>query len=269
MKDGLSMQVSEKSGTELLIDERRHYILSLLQQEGRVLIAALSEALGVSRITLRKDLDYLASRGLVRRTHGGALSREGTTLLNPTLDERQMQQSAEKARIARRAALMVHEGMCVILDAGSTMSAIARELRSFKQLTVISNSVDVASELSETAVEVILTGGTYSAKTRCLLGPLAVDSLNSFRADLMFLGAFSFDPKVGVLKPNQEEARVSRAMVQAASRVVVACDSTKFQQQSMALVIPPGKINAVITDAAIRTEDLRTLTAQEIEVFRV
>ena len=104
----------------MLIDERRNHMLALVQRDGRVLVSELSDALGISRITIRKDLDYLESKGLVQRTHGGALSPQGSMLLDPSLQEKEQKQLKEKQRIAKTAASLVEEGQCVLLDSGTT-----------------------------------------------------------------------------------------------------------------------------------------------------
>lgn len=261
-------EVPTRAGNDMLIDERRQYILAKIQREGRVLISELSESLGISRITIRKDLDYLASKGLALRSHGGALSARGGALLDPSLLEKEKKQSEEKERIARAAASLVTEGMCVLLDSGTTTTAVARELRRFSHLTVITNAVNIATELAGTDFEVILTGGTLRKSSFSLVGPLAEDVLRSVRADILFLGVDGFDTRTGVMTPNLLESRVNRAMVEAASRVVAVCDSTKFNRSSLALIAPSSAIHTVITDDRITAEDEQALAASGIEVIR-
>ena len=263
------MQAGTKNGSDMLIDERRQHILTLIQRDGRVLISQLSDALGISRITIRKDLDQLASKGLVRRTHGGALSAQGSSLLDPTLREKEQKQSREKERIARAAASLVSEGMCVLLDSGTTTTAIARHLRHFAHLTVITNAVNIATELAGTDFEVILTGGTLRKNSFSLVGPLAEDVLHGVHADILFLGVDGFDVKTGVMTPNLLESRVNRAMVNAATRVVAVCDSTKFTCCSLALIAPTAAIHMVITDNQLGDQDIDALTTAGVEVVRV
>jgi len=167
------MEPITRDGSNMLIDERRQHMLAKIQRDGRVLVSELSDALGISRITIRKDLDYLQSKGLVQRTHGGALSAQSSALLDPSLREKEQKQSKEKQRIAEAAALLVEEGLCVLLDSGTTTTAIARELRRFSRLTVITNAVNIATELAGTDFEVILTGGTLRKNSFSLVGPLA------------------------------------------------------------------------------------------------
>jgi DeoR family transcriptional regulator of aga operon len=263
------MEVNTRSGTDMLIDERRQHILALVQRDGRVLVSELSDALGISRITIRKDLDYLESKGLLQRTHGGALSTQNSTLLDPSLLEKEKKQFKEKQRIAKAAASLVEEGWCIVLDSGTTTTAIAHELHRFSRLTIITNAVNIATELAGTEFEVILVGGTLRKNSFSLVGPLAEEVLREIHADILFLGVDGFDVKTGPTTPNVLESRVNRAMVNAATRVVAVCDSTKFGRRSLAQIVPPSAIHTVITDNQIRDEDLEALTSAGIEVIRV
>jgi DeoR family transcriptional regulator of aga operon len=262
------MEEHEKHRSDMLIDERRQHLLAKVQKEGRVLVSELSDTLGISRITIRKDLDYLESKGLVQRSHGGALSlQQGSALFDPSLQVKEQMQLKEKLRIAQAAANLVEEGQCVLVDSGTTTTVIARELRRFAHLTVVTNAVNIAKELTGTEFEVILTGGTLRKNSFSLVGPLAEDVLNEIHADILFLGVDGFDVTVGLTTPNLLEARVNRAMVHAAKRVVVVCDSTKFKNRSLALIVPPNEIHTVITDDKIDKADLEKLTTSGIEVI--
>jgi len=254
---------------QLLIDERRQHILTLIQSEGRALVGELSRNLGISQITIRKDLEYLQSKGLVKRTHGGALRMQSSALFDPSLQEKQKQHSQEKQRIAVAAARMVEEGQCVLLDSGTTTAAIAHELRRFSQLTVITNAVNIAAELASTNLEVILIGGSLRKNSFSLVGPLAEDVLEEMHADILFLGVDGFDPEVGLTTPNFLESRVNRAMVKASRRVVAVCDSTKFNRRSLSRIVPPSAIHSVITDRNLAPGTAETLRAQNIEVILV
>src|ERR1700729_4352264 len=254
---------------QLLSEERRQHILSLIQSEGRALVGELSRTLGISQITIRKDLEYLQSRGLVQRTHGGALRVQSSALFDPSLQEKQKQHAQEKQRIAAAAVTMVEEGQCVMLDSGTTTSAIAHELRKFSQLTVITNAVNIAAELASTNLEVILVGGMLRKNSFSLVGPLAEDVLEEMHADILFLGVDGFDVEQGVTTPNVLESRVNRAMVKAARRVVAVCDSTKFNRRTLSRIVPPSAVHCVITDRNLPNETAEALRAQNIEVVLV
>lgn len=256
-------------GDQMLIDERRNHILSRLQSNGRVLVADLSRTLGISQITIRKDLDNLQAKGLIQRTHGGALPVQTGALTDPSLQEKQKQHSQEKQRIAAAAVRLVQEGQCVILDSGTTTTAVAQALKRFSQLTIITNAVNIAAELAGTNFEVIMTGGTLRKNSFSLVGPLAEDVLGEMHADILFLGVDGFDIEMGVTTPNLLESRVNRAMVKAARKIVAVCDSTKFARRSLSRIVAPSAIHHVITDKNIPASIVEALESLNIEVTLV
>nr|WP_179493322.1 transcriptional repressor AgaR [Granulicella arctica] len=253
----------------MLIGERRQHELSIIQRDGRVLVSELSESLGISSITIRKDLDYLNSKGLVTRTHGGALALQSTSMLDPSLKEKEQHQFKEKQLIAAAAIKLVKEGQCVLLDSGTTTTTIARALRKFSHLTIVTNGLNIAAELSDTDFDIILIGGALRRNSFSLVGPLAEDVLREVHADILFLGVDGFDIQIGLTTPNILEARANRAMVKASKRVVAVCDSTKFHRRSLALIVPPTAIHTVITDSQISDSDAEALKNIGIEVILV
>ena len=250
----------------MLIEERRQHILSLIQKQGRVLVDELSDNLDLSKITIRKDLDYLESKGLLIRTHGGALPVQAGALSDPTIQEKEELQHEEKVKIAKAAAAMVSEGQCIILDSGTTTTEIARSLSSLRHLTVITNALNIAVDLARSDFEIILIGGTLRRNSLSLVGPLAEDVLKEMHADIVFLGVDGFDTKVGLTTPNLLEARVNRAMVQAAEKVVAVCDSSKFNRKSLSLIVGASAIDHVITDSNLAPEEVKAIRDAGIEV---
>jgi DeoR family transcriptional regulator, aga operon transcriptional repressor len=256
----------KKIAAPMLIEERRQHILSLIQKNGRVLVDELSSNLGLSKITIRKDLDYLESKNLLMRTHGGALPVNEGALSDPPIQEKRNLHHEEKIRIAAAAAAMVSEGQCIILDSGSTTTEIARALASFKHLTVITNALNIAAELAQTSVEVIQIGGTIRKNSLSAVGPLAEDVLEEMHGDIVFLGVDGFDLQTGLTTPNVLEARVNRAMVKAAGKVVAVCDSSKFNHRSLALIVPTSNIHAIITDSGLPSGDARAIRDAGIDL---
>jgi DeoR family transcriptional regulator of aga operon len=253
----------------LLNEERRRAILDLLSRQGRVLVTELSRHFETSQVTIRKDLEVLHAHGMVHRTHGGALPSRDGALEDPTLREKEKLHRREKLRIADSAASMVKEGQVIILDSGTTTTAIARALRSFQNLTIITNAVNIAAELAGTAVEVILTGGTLRKNSFSLVGPIAEETLRRLNADLLFLGVDGFDVHYGLSTPNLPEAKVNRVMVEVAKRTVAVCDSSKFGRRSLSLIVPTSALQEVITDRGAPKSDLRVLKQARIEVTLV
>jgi DeoR family transcriptional regulator, aga operon transcriptional repressor len=253
----------------LLNEERRRAILEIVNRESRVLVLDLAKRFETSQVTIRKDLEALHAHGLIHRTHGGALPAREGALEDPTLREKEKLHHQEKLRIAEAAAAMVQEGQVLILDSGTTTTEIARALRNFRNLTIVTNAVNIAAELSGTPVEVILTGGTLRKNSFSLVGPIAEETLHRLHADVLFLGVDGFDVQYGLSTPNLLEAKVNRVMVEVAKRKVAVCDSSKFGRRSLSLIAPPAALDAVITDRAVPKSDLRALKKAGVEVTLV
>ncbi len=250
----------------MLNEERRRAILESVNRDGRALVGELARRFDTSEVTIRKDLEILHAHGLVHRTHGGALPSRETALADPTLREKERLHRKEKQRIAQAAAAMVNEGQVVVLDSGTTTTAIARALRRFHNLTVVTNSVNIAAELAGTELDVILTGGTLRKNSFSLVGPIAEDTLRRLNADILFLGVDGFDVHYGLSTPNLLEAKVNRVMVDISRTVVAVCDSSKFGRRSLSLIGPPGVVHRVITDRSSPKSEIKKLQKAGIEV---
>jgi DeoR family transcriptional regulator, aga operon transcriptional repressor len=255
--------------TPLLNEERRREILEMVQRDGRVLVKDLARHFHISQITIRKDLEFLDGQGAVQRTHGGALPVQAGALLDPTLREKEKLHRRQKALIAQAAAALVEEGQSVLLDSGTTTTAIARALKDMAQLTVITNAINIAAELAGTHIEVILTGGMLRENSFSLVGPLAEHTLRQLGADILFLGVDGFDTKAGLFTPNLLESQVNRAMVEIARRTIAVCDSSKFGRRSLCNIMPVNAIHEMITDKQIPKVDLATLKEAGVKVTLV
>jgi DeoR family transcriptional regulator, aga operon transcriptional repressor len=250
----------------VLNEERRRAILELVNRDGRVLVPELARRFDTSQVTIRKDLEVLHGLRRLHRTHGGALPAGDRALDDPSLREKEQLHREEKLRIAEAAAKMVSSGQVIILDSGTTTTAIARALRGFRELTIVTNAVNIAAELAGTSIEVILTGGTLRKNSFSLVGPMAEDALRHLSADLLFLGVDGFDVSYGLTTPNLLESKVNRVMVEVAKRNVAVCDSTKFGRRSLSLIVPTSAIHEVITDRKVALSDVRALKKAGIGV---
>lgn len=262
-------KVAPPAGNRLLNEERRRAIREIIERNGRVLVTEVARQFQTSEVTVRKDLDILQSQGLVHRTHGGALPAREGALEDPALREKEKLHRAEKLRIAESAAQLVKEEQVVILDSGTTTTGIARALRNFHNLTIITNAINIAAELSGTPVEVILTGGALRKNSFSLVGPIAEETLQRLNADILFLGVDGFDVYYGLSTPNLLEAKVNRVMIEIAKRAVAVCDSSKFGRRSLSLIAPTKALHEVITDRNIPKPDLRELRKMGMEVTLV
>jgi DeoR family transcriptional regulator of aga operon len=250
----------------MLSEERRREILELLRSDGRVLVSDLARRFRTSLITIRKDLESLHGKGELERTHGGALPIRTGAIQDQTLHEKERLHRNEKLRIAAAAARMIRPSQVIILDSGTTTTAIARGCRHVRNLTVITNATNIAAELADSNVEVVLTGGTLRKNSFSLVGPLAEESLRKLSADMLFLAVDGFHVTYGLTTPNQLEARVNRAMSDSARRTIVVSDSSKFGRRSLSLIMPVSSVHEAITDRGIPKPDLKALREAEVEV---
>ncbi len=247
-------------------EERLSWILDRISQSGKVRSTDLTNELGVSEDTIRRDLRELAAMRRVRRVHGGALPPSPVAL---NFSARAWQSVPEKKSIARAAAKLVRDGAVVFLDGGTTNVHVAESFRPDLRATVITNSIPVAMVLSDHAsMEVVLIGGKVLRSSRVTLGPEAVDAIRSFRADLFLLGTCSLDADAGITVPHLEEAPVKRAMIRAASRVVGLVTGEKLGTAMACVVGPITDLDAIITEH--ETDDVLLMPYRNagIEILR-
>ncbi len=257
------------SGERHLNEERRRIILQRVNRDGRVLVSQLARDLSISPVTVRNDLNALAKEGLVLRAHGGAVKAE-SALLDREVGEKARLHVEQKLAIAARAAAFVSAGQCVILDSGSTTTAVARAIKAVKNLTVITNALNIAIELVDSpGVEVILTGGVLRRNSLSTVGHLGEDVLTGLTADVFFLGVDGVDARFGYTTPNLLESRVNQQMIRIAKETIVVADSSKFGRRSLAVICPIDQARRIITDSRIDPQQVRDLEAQGIEVIVV
>ncbi|PKE32910.1 transcriptional regulator [Rahnella sp. AA] len=246
--------------------DRRNKIIGLVNENGSVLVSELSSSFGVSEVTIRSDLGLLEQKGALSRFHGGASKRAAQQKSLPdtqhgemVLEERYLQASDPKKRIAQAAAGMIKPGDTVIIDSGSTTMLLAEELVKSGDITVITNNLPAAFVLSENPdITLVVCGGTLRHKTRSLHGNITEYALQGIVANLMFVGADGLDAATGITTFN-EGYSISGIMAAAAQQVVVVTDSTKFGRRGYNLVLPMDKIDTIITDTDIRDEALQAL----------
>ncbi|RLX15405.1 DeoR/GlpR transcriptional regulator [Escherichia coli] len=253
--------------------ERRNKIIQLVNEQGTVLVQDLAGVFAASEATIRADLRFLEQKGVVTRFHGGAAKimsgNSETETQEVGFKERFQLASAPKNRIAQAAVKMIHEGMTVILDSGSTTMLIAEGLMTAKNITVITNSLPAAFVLSENKdITLVVCGGTVRHKTRSMHGSIAERSLQDINADLMFVGADGIDAVNGITTFN-EGYSVSGAMVTAANKVIAVLDSSKFNRRGFNQVLPIEKIDIIITDDAVSEVDKLALQKTRVKLITV
>lgn len=242
---------------------RRDRMFDLIRDRGFVRVVEISAMFGVSEVTVRADLDFLAQRGDVGRFHGGA------TLRPPRHQERPFEETEgsfanEKAVIAAAAAALVENGNSVILDVGTTTTAVARALvarADLRDVLVFTNALNIALDLEPFAdrFTLIVLGGTLRPLQHSLVDPFGGVILEKIYTDLLFLGCSGVDPKRGITNVNLSEAEVKRRMLRAARRRVVVADGSKIGVAELARLCDIDDVDLLITDESADPETLASL----------
>jgi DeoR family transcriptional regulator of aga operon len=236
----------------MFAEERLLRIVDLVNRRGKCTVAELTEALGVSPVTVRRDLERLEEKKLVMRTHGGAIAWKDNLWEGAherSFNEKKETFAEEKEKIAEAAAALVEEGESVMLTPGTTNTLLAAKLARRKGLTIVTNASNLAAILGQTDNEVILLGGTLRPKSFALVGPLAENALLNLRVDKLFLGVDGLDVVHGLTTPNLTEASVNRRMMAAAKQVIVVADHSKFRRVAFSHIAALEEVHAIVTDS--------------------
>jgi DeoR/GlpR family transcriptional regulator of sugar metabolism len=249
-------------------------ILRELRQSGSISVDALSQKLQVSVATVRRDLQDLEARGLLRRTHGGAVPIE-PLFYEPFRHDQSFQNQVErfaeeKRRIAGAAAALVAPGNTVAFTAGTTTTEVMRSLRGVSGISVITNTVNVAMELSARKdVDVFVTGGHLRGDWFSLVGPAAVASVRNVFIDVMFIGVNGIDAERGLTCANPDEAEINKAMVLQSKRKIAVTDHSKLGIVTKWLICACDAIDQLITDASATDEAIAPFIKRGVNVSRV
>jgi DeoR/GlpR family transcriptional regulator of sugar metabolism len=255
----------------MLAQQRQAEIVARVRSEGAVRVADLVAELGVSDMTIRRDLEVLAERGLLAKVHGGAtVARSGSTD-EPGFAAKADLQRPEKMAMATRAAAMVRPGSAIGISAGTTTAELARRLVNIPDLTVVTNSVRVADvfyRADRPDRTVVLTGGVRTPSD-ALVGPVAVAAIRTLHPDVLFLGVHGMSQRAGFTTPNLLESDTNRAFVASAERLVVLADSSKWGTVGISSIASLADANVLVTDSGLpkdAREVLRDHVGELVEV---
>jgi len=250
----------------MLTTHRKQQILSILKRQGQVIAKDVSEEMGVSEDTIRRDLREMAQQGLLQRVHGGALPA------SPALADfagRERIAPDGKVAIGRAAARMLRPGQVVMLDGGTTARQVARHIPLDLQATIVTHSPTIALELlNHPRVEVILIGGRLFKHSVVAVGAVTIEAIAQVHADTYFMGVTGVHPKTGLTTGDYEEAAVKRALSQAAAETVVLASSEKLNTASPYVVVSLSAISGIITERATPASLTRPYEKLGISVTR-
>jgi DeoR/GlpR family transcriptional regulator of sugar metabolism len=255
---------------DLLKEERHRLILESIRDIGRVTVEELSRRFGTSEVTIRRDLSELSASGKIRRTHRGALLLENPPA-EPPVVQRMIEQESAKNRIGKAASALVEEGQSIFIGSGSTTIYVARHLSGCKNLTVVTNALNIASELAANeVVTVVVTGGLLRASELSLIGHIAELSLQEVRVDKVIVGIPAISPEAGLSNDYLPEVMTDRAIIKMAPELIVVADHTKFGRVASAYLAPVERVTTLVTDAeadpkilaALREKGIRLIVAE-------
>lgn len=247
------------------VAERRSQALNALRAKGQVSVIELSEVLEVSEVTIRKDLEYLEKNNLLVRTHGGAM-QNGYLVYDQPIEEKGKLYADEKSFIGKTAASLMEDGDSIILDAGTTMVQVARQINR-RNLTILTNGINVAMELYRLPdVELIMLGGMVRSTSACVIGPYAEQMVQDHSCRKYFLGVDGFDLERGLSTTNTLEAHLNRVMINAAQENIVVTDSSKFGRRGLSRICSIDQVDIVVTDSGIKDNMRLHLEERDIRV---
>lgn len=261
----------------MLAEQRRVSILHEVAQSGVLRVAQLAKTHGVSEVTIRRDIDDLSERGLVRRVHGGVMAMEISATAEPAFSETSQLELVSKTAIAREAASLVSPGDALALMGGSTVYYVALELLNVPSLTILTNSIPIFEALSSDAIRadwtVVLAGGVRTP-TDSLVGTLTEEAFHNFTFDHAFIGTYGMDTMGGFSSPNMVESELNRVVISAARSVVVLADHTKWKLRGFSsfghlstadvVIIDDGVSPSVRSEIEAHVKQLRVATSRAL-----
>jgi DeoR/GlpR family transcriptional regulator of sugar metabolism len=251
----------------LLKAERHIWIRRQVDGQGSVTVAEVSDRLGVSEATIRRDLEEMQERGWIYRTHGGAV-RVDRALREPPINQRLKEQADEKQRIGRQAARLIQDGETIFLGSSTTVLEIAHNIPEYLRLKVITNSIPIINELAARPnIELIVIGGVLRSTELSLVGHFADQMVQEFRADKVFMGIRAINLTSGFTNDDLQESILDRKIMTIAPKVIIVADHTKFGRVSTVLVGPVTAVDTIVTDTQAPLEIVEDLRRLEIEVI--
>lgn len=251
----------------MLPQQRRQKIFELIREDGHAKVLDLSKIFKVTEVTIRQDLEKLEEEELIVREHGGAYLKDiGYNVRNVELLSKE--NMVEKEAIAKKAIGFINDGDTIILDSGSTITEIAKLIIGFKNLTVITNALNIAFILgADPEINLILTGGEFKAPTLSLTGQKAADSLEGLHVDKLFLATAGITLKSGLTYPSISDICVKRAMIESSNIVYLVADSSKIGKSSFASLGALSLTDYLITDSKINEEYVDLFNRNEIKLI--
>ena len=246
--------------------KRREEIVRILLENKEVGVAELSQRFKVSEVSIRKDLNELSRKGLLVRSRGGAVAVNKITK-ELSIQEKHTENLAIKRKLGKFVASLIQDGESIVIDSGSTTEEVAKCLGNHSDITVMTNGLNIAYELSLFEnITVMMTGGTLRQKSQSFFGRHAEESLSLLRFNKLILGVDGFNPESGISTFFEPEAQLNRKMCEACSEIIVVTDSSKFDKGGFHQIVKLKDIDHLVTDHGIPTELERYLIENGVKL---
>lgn len=247
----------------MLINERKKYILEQIREKGGVSVEDLARKLGVSLMTIRRDLRKLSDLGLIERCHGGAVFKE------EPYATKAISHKDEKNAIAKKAVSIIKDGDCIFLDAGTTTFQMLKFMEEYKRLTIVTNDLEIGYKASKMQAEVIIVGGFVQKSTACMYGMITNDMIKQLKFDISFIGAATIDEQFNVLTPTEQKAVYKKNVIKNSNQSYLLVDSSKFNKQAMIKVNNLKNYSGVITTYQFDSEEKQLILDKNISIIPV
>lgn len=255
----------------MLSEQRHKEIIRLLEKEGAVKTSTLCEALSTSRETVRRDLESLEERGMLKRIHGGAVKAEipqESSAVYTSFEQRKGVRYSEKVEVAWEAAKYISEGQAIALDSGTTSLELARVIRQqFHSLTVVTNSLSIANELADAeGITLVLTGGIYNSEEKAFLSDMATLILSHINIDTLFLTTCGISLERGITYQRVDDLIIQSKLMKASDKTIVITDSSKLGTNSLVKMCGIEQVSMIITDSHAPAERINALKEAGVKV---
>ncbi len=249
-------------------EQRKRLILEIVQKTSIVDVDALSKELDVSTMTIRRDLNELNQKGLLQRTHGGAIKLDNLDLILSNFDLKLNDDKLNKIEICEKAVNFIQDGDIIYIDCGTTIFHLSKLLGRFKDLRVITNSLPVVLELLNFPnIKISIIGGEVDSNRKATYGKKSVENINEYHATKAFIGADGVSIAGGISSYDERESAITKNMALNADKVFLLCDSSKIEKNSFFKFLPASILNYLITDTKINKDFIKPYHDQNIEII--